>query len=78
MNPLQQEHQSVSEQVDMMMKNRFRRFKFLMNKGRVDDAIAVGEEFHEWMMLDQEDCTEEILYYKEDELGEQFVEERHI
>ena len=70
MNPLQQEQQSVSYQVDSIMANRNRRFKFLMKKGRVDDAIAVGEEFMEWMLLDQEDCEEEILYYKEGELEE--------
>jgi len=78
MNPLKKEQQSVSSQVDTIMVNRFRRFKFLMAKGRVDDAIAVGGEFHEWMMLDQDESEEEILYYKEDELGEQFVEQRHI
>lgn len=78
MNPLQQEQQSVSYQVDTIMANRNRRFKWLMKKGRTADAIAVGEEFMEWMMLDQEDCDEEILYYKEDDLGEQFVEERQF
>ena len=68
MNPLQQEQQSVSYQVDSIMANRNRRFKFLMNKGRTDDAIAVGEEFIEWMLLDQEDCDEEILYFRIDDL----------
>lgn len=70
MNPLQQEQQSVSYQVDSIMANRNRRFKFLMNKGRTDDAIAVGEEFMEWMLLDQEDCNEEILYFRIDELNQ--------
>jgi hypothetical protein len=28
----------------------------------------VGEEFMEWMMLDQEDCTEEILYFRIEDL----------
>ena len=70
MNPLQQEQQSVSYQVDSIMANRNRRFRFLMKKGRTEDAIAVGEEFMEWMLLDQEDCEEEILYYKEGELEE--------
>ena len=68
MNPLQQEQQSVSEQVDAIMANRNRRFKFLMKKDRIQDAIAVGEEFMEWMMLDQEDCAEEILYFRLDDL----------
>jgi hypothetical protein len=68
MNPLQQEQQSVSEQIDAIMANRNRRFKFLMKKDRVQDAIAVGEEFMEWMLLDQEDCEEEILYFRIDDL----------
>lgn len=68
MNPLQQEHKSVSLQVDTIMANRNRRFKWLMKKDRVDDAIAVGEEFMEWMLLDQEDCDEEILYFRIDDL----------
>jgi len=68
MNPLQQEQQSVSEQVDAIMANRNRRFKFLMKKDRIQDAIAVGEEFLEWMMLDKEDCAEEILYFRLDDL----------
>lgn len=68
MNPLQQEHKSVSLQVDTIMANRNRRFKWLMKKDRLDDAIAVGEEFMEWMLLDQEDCDEEILYFRIDDL----------
>jgi hypothetical protein len=78
MNPLKLEQESISAQVDTIMVNRFRRFKFLMAKGRVDDAIAIGGEFHEWMMLDQQENDEEILYYKEDELGEQFVEKSNV
>lgn len=70
MTKLQQEQESVSAQVDVIMKNRERRFKFLMNKDRTLDAIAVGEEFMEWMMIDQEDCTEEILYFRIEDLQE--------
>jgi len=70
MNPLQLEQESVSSQVDTIMKNRFRRFKFLMKKGRIDDAIAVGSEFHEWMELDQDECEEEILYFRIEDLQE--------
>lgn len=68
MTKLQQEQESVSSQVDVIMKNRERRFKFLMNKDRTLDAIAVGEEFIEWMMINQEDCTEEILYFRIEDL----------
>jgi len=70
MTKLQEEQESVSAQVDVIMKNRERRFKFLMNKDRTLDAIAVGEEFMEWMMIDQEDCTEEILYFRIEDLQE--------
>ena len=70
MTKLQEEQESVSAQVDVIMKNRDRRFKFLMNKDRTLDAIAVGEEFMEWMMIDQEDCTEEILYFRIEDLQE--------
>jgi hypothetical protein len=66
MNPLQSEHESVSEQVDTIMKNRFRRFKYLMKHGRTEDAVAVGEEFTEWMS--EELFGDEILYYREDQL----------
>ena len=66
MNPLQHEYDSVSDQVDVIMKNRFRRFKYLMSKDRVEDAVAIGEEFTEWM-LDLE--SEEILYVNEHELA---------
>lgn len=65
MKPMQNEHESVSRQVDAIMSNRERRFKFLMKRDRTQDAIAIGEEFMEWMVdLD----TEEILYYCEDQL----------
>ena len=64
----------MSYQVDTIMANRNRRFKWLMKKGRTEDAIAVGEEFMEWMMLDQDDCDEEILYYKEGEIDQEFME----
>lgn len=67
MNQLQKEHESVSEQVDMIMKNRFRRFKYLMKNDRTEDAVAIGEEFTEWM-IDLE--NDEILYYREDQLFE--------
>ena len=70
MNPLQQEYQSVSRQVDTIMANRNRRFKWLMKRDRIDDAVAVGEEFMEWMLLDQEDCDEEILYFRIEDLTE--------
>lgn len=68
MNPLQQEHESIARQVDKIMANRHRRFMFLMKKDRVDDAIAIGEEFHEWMHLHEQDDNEELLYFRLDDL----------
>jgi hypothetical protein len=68
MNQLQLEQESVSSQVDTIMVNRFRRFNFLMKKNRIDDAIAVGGEFREWMDIDQDECTEEILYFRIEDL----------
>jgi len=68
MNPLQAEHESVSAQVDKIMANRHRRFMFLIRKDRTDDAIAVGEEFQEWMHLEEEGNEEEILYFRIEDL----------
>ena len=43
MTKLQREQESVSQQVDMIMKNRLRRFKFLLSKGHIesyDDSFS--------------------------------------
>lgn len=66
MTPEELEQESISDQVETILKNRFRRFKHLMKHKRVEDAVAVGEEFTEWM-LDHED---NILYVTEHELKE--------
>ena len=50
------------------MKNRLRRFKFLLKKDRMEDAMAVADEFYEWMMLGEQDDSEEIDYFNEYEL----------
>jgi len=39
--------QKLSDQVETIMKNRERRFMYLMRNERHDDAIAVGDEFLE-------------------------------
>ena len=65
MNPIQKEQESVSAQVDTILANRHRRFKWLMKNDRVQDAVAIGEEFTEWMIdIDEE----EILYFRLDDL----------
>jgi hypothetical protein len=57
--------QKLSDQVETIMKNRERRFMYLIRNGRNDDAIAVGDEFMEWLNPDVEDP---IVWYDEDEL----------
>jgi len=59
--------QKLSDQVDSILSNRNRRFKYLMRKGRMEDAIALGDEFFEWLDPDQME-QEETLYYNEEEL----------
>jgi hypothetical protein len=57
--------QKLSDQVETIMKNRERRFMYLIRNDRNDDAIAVGDEFMEWLNPDVEDP---IVWYDEDEL----------
>tara|TARA_B100000497_G_C7494956_1_gene302628 strand:+ start:421 stop:636 length:216 start_codon:yes stop_codon:yes gene_type:complete len=68
MNKLQHEQESVSQQVDMIMKNRLRRFKFLLATGHTDDALAIADEFYEWMDLDQLQDANAINYFNLDDL----------
>jgi len=74
MNPLQKEQESICRQIDDIMKNRLRRFKFLLKKGRNEDAMAIADEFYEWMFLQDRDDNEEINYFREDEL-EQYLDD---
>ena len=61
------------DQVDKTLKNRERRFKFLMNKGRNEDAIAVAEEFVEW--IDPEN-VDDVFYIDINELEEMYAEKQ--
>ena len=63
----------LSRQVDTIMENRTRRFKFLIRKERLEDAMAIADEFYEWMFLQERDDNEEINYFREDEL-QQYLE----
>ena len=51
------------------------RFKFLLKKDRIDDAMAVADEFYEWMMLAEQDDHEEINYFQEHELQMMYDEQ---
>ena len=66
----QQEYESVSRQVDMILSNRERRFLFLTRKDRIDDAIAVADEFYEWLDPEHENDDDLINYFSIDELNE--------
>lgn len=61
-------------QVDKTIKNRERRFKHLMNKDRVQDAIAVAEEFFEWI---DPNNVDDIFYINMEELEELYTEKQH-
>jgi len=75
MNPLQKEQESICRQIDDIMKNRLRRFKFLLKKNRIDDAMAIADEFYEWMFLQDQDDNEEINYFRTDELQQYLTDE---
>lgn len=58
----------LSRQMDTIMENRTRRFKFLIRKERLDDAFAVADEFYEWLHPDHKDDDDLIVYYNAEEL----------
>ena len=66
-------NQDFFTQVDKTIKNRERRFKHLMNKDRAQDAIAVAEEFLEW--IDPEN-VDDIFYVNMEELEELYMEKQ--
>lgn len=66
MNKATQEQ--LSRQMDAIMENRLRRFKFLIRKDRNEDAFAIADEFYEWMHPDHADDDDLITYYNEEEL----------
>ena len=45
------EQNSVSSQIDTILKNRYRRFRYLMRNDRIDDAMAIHKEISEQKML---------------------------
>lgn len=64
----------MSKQMDNILKNRERRFLFLTKKDRVDDAIAVADEFYEWLAPEHADDEDLILFYDEEELLELYAQ----
>ena len=63
----QKEFESVSIQSDNILEYMQDRFHDLMQQDRMDDAIAIGDEYIEWMKGDEDEI---FLYYNEHELKE--------
>jgi hypothetical protein len=66
-NKKTREEESVSKQSDNILEYMQDRFHTLMQEDRMDDAIAIGDEFIEWMKGDEDEI---FLYYNEHELKE--------
>ena len=67
--------QKLSDQVESILSNRNRRFRYLMRKDRMEDALALGGEFFEWF-----DPTKsvEIEYFDEEELVDMYEEMKRM
>jgi len=63
----EKEYESVSEQSDQILLYMQDRFQELMSENRMDDAIAIGDEYLEWI---GQYPDEVFLYYNENELKE--------
>ena len=68
------EQTSVSRQIDTILKNRYRRFRYLQRHDRMDDAIALADEFLEWLDPEFEGGEDVVSYYCTDELEEEYHE----
>lgn len=65
----EKEYANVSKQSDEIVLYMQNRFQHLLEKNQMDDAIAVGDEYFEWI---RQDPDEVFLYYNERELQEQY------
>ena len=61
------EQESVSDQSDNILSHMQDRFYQLVQEDRMEDAIAIGDEYLEWMKGDDDEV---FLYYNENELKE--------
>lgn len=69
MTPEENEYESISRQSDQILLYMQDRFQDLMKKQKNDDAIAIGDEFFEWI---RQDPDEVFLYYNEKELKQDY------
>ena len=65
----EREYEHVSEQSDQILLYMQDRFQYLMEHDQINDAIAVGDEFFEWI---RQDPDEVFLYYNERELQQDY------
>lgn len=65
----EKEYESVSEQSDQILLYMQDRFQELMSENRMDDAIALGDEYIEWI---GQYPDEVFLYYNEKELKQDY------
>jgi hypothetical protein len=63
----------ISQQRDDIYDAVCDRFKELMKEDNIDGALALADEFFEWMDPDQLE-QEETLYYNEEELLELYAQ----
>ena len=61
------EQESVSEQSDKILEHMQDRFQQLIEQDRMDDAIAIGDEYLEWLKGDDDEV---YFYFVDHELKE--------
>lgn len=69
----EKEYECVSEQSDQILLYMQDRFQDLMSENRMDDAIAIGDEFIEWI---GQYPDEVFLYYNEKELKRDYQQRK--
>ena len=61
------EQESVSEQSDKILEHMQDRFQQLIEQDRMEDAIAIGDEYLEWLKGDDDEV---YFYFVDHELKE--------
>jgi tRNA splicing ligase len=69
----EKEYESVSEQSDQILLYMQDRFQELMEENQTENAIAIGDEFLEWI---GQYPDEVFLYYNENELKQDYESKR--
>lgn len=69
----EKEYESVSEQSDQILLYMQDRFQELMENDHMNDAIAIGDEYLEWI---GQYPDEVFLYYNEKELKQDYEAKR--